>query len=102
MFPQTISKFIGHVAMLKISDGTFSHGHLYQISTSSEKNLSEKISFQITSVLSPFIFWGRGGSLRETINNFLAQCDENKRVAFIEPVIFNLIIEHENSLIHKK
>ena len=98
---KTISQFIGHVAMLKISDGTFSHGQLHQISTSSKKTLDEKISFQITSVLSPLFFWGRGDSLRETINNFLAECDENGRVAFIEPVIFNLIIEHENSLIHK-
>jgi hypothetical protein len=85
---EPIYKIIGYAASFNQQTGFFSAGIMREVTTFPLQAQHAVIEYVIASHPTPLFTWGRGGTIQEAIEDFMAECEENGNVALLQPEIF--------------
>jgi hypothetical protein len=87
-FCEPIYKIIGYAASFNQQTGRFSFGIMREVTTIPAKGQNPVVEYVIASDPVPLFTWGRGDTIQEAIEDFMAECEENGNVALLQPEIF--------------
>lgn len=84
---------IGRVLSFNEDTKTGRIAHVFKLNCPATKAEPEFNCYSIADPVMPVFNWGSGDTLPDAINDFMAQCKELGNLAFVEPQIFNQVIE---------